>query len=171
MVATLSDIFMGLNVRASVAESLDLTSRNAALQFSRSLALVNGTGAGQLDKLYQDTNTLTAAATLDIDLVGALTDVFGTAFNFARVKGLFVAAAAGNTNTVVVGGAAATQWVGPFGAATHTIAVRPGGWFGICCADATAWPAAAGSTDLLRITNGGGGTSVDYSIVLLGSSA
>ena len=171
MAATLSDVVMGLSVRASVAESLDLTTRTAALAFARTLSLSNGTGASQVDKLYQDTNTLTAAATLDIDLVGALTDVFGTAFNFARVKGLFVAAAAGNTNTVVVGGAAATQWVGPFGAATHTIGVRPGGWFGICCADATAWPAAAGASDLLRITNGGGGTDVTYNIVLLGSSA
>jgi hypothetical protein len=171
MAATLSDIVMGLSVRATVAESLDLTTRNAALAFARSLALDNGTGANQVDKLYQDTNTLGASATLDIDLVGALTDVFGTAFNFARVKGLFVAAAAANTNNVVVGGAAATQWVGPFGAAAHTIAVRPGGWFGICCADATAWPATGGATDLLRIANSAGGTSVDYSIVLLGSSA
>ena len=137
MATTLTDVFMGLSVRSAVAETLDLTTRTAALAFSRSLALTNGTGANQVDKLYQDTNSLGPSATLDIDLVGALTDVFGTAFNFARVKGLFVAAAAGNTNNVVVGGAAATQWVGPFGAATHTIAVRPGGWFGICCADAT----------------------------------
>lgn len=171
MPETLSDIFMGLSVRASVAESLDLTSRQAALAFSRSLSLVNGTGAGQVDKLYQDTNTLGPSATLDIDLVGALTNVFGTAFNFARVKGLFVAAAAANSNNVVVGGAAATQWQGPFGAVAHTIAVRPGGWFGIACSDATAWPAAAGASDLLRIANSGAGTDVTYSIVLLGASA
>lgn len=171
MATTLSDIFMGLSVRANVAESLDLTSRQAALAFSRALSLTNGTGANQVDKLYQDTNTLGPSATLDIDLVGALTDVFGTAFNFARVKGLFVAAAAGNTNNVVVGGAAATQWVGPFGAAAHTIAVQPGGWFGICTPSATAWPSAAGSTDLLRIANSGAGTDVTYSIVLLGASA
>jgi hypothetical protein len=171
MATTLSDIFMGINVRASVTESLDLTTRQAALAFSRSLSLTNGTGVNQVDKLYQDTNTLGASATLDIDLIGALTDVFGTAFNFARVKGLFVAAASGNTNNVVVGGAAATQWQGPFGAVAHTIAVQPGGWFGIATPNATAWPAAAGASDLLRIANSAGGTSVDYSIVLLGCSA
>lgn len=171
MTATLSDIFMGLSVRASVAESLDLTARQASLAFSRSLSPVHGTGAGQVDKMYQDTNTLAASDTLDIDLSGALTDVFGVAFNFARVKGVFLSALAGNTNTVVIGAAAATQWVGPFGAATHTIAVRPGGWFGIACDDATGWAVAAGTADLLRITNGGSGTPVTYSIVLLGASA
>jgi len=171
MPETMSDIFAGLTVRATVTEPLDTTTRNAALAFSRSVTLDHGTGAGQVDKLYQDTNTLGPSATLDIDLVGALTNVFGTAFNFARVKGLFVAAAGGNTNNVVVGGAAATQWVGPFGAAAHTIAVRPGGWFGIACVDATAWPAVGGASDLLRIANSGAGTDVTYTIVLLGSSA
>jgi len=171
MPETLSDVVMGISVRATVTESLDLTTRNAALSFGRTLSLVNGTGAGQVDKLYQDTNTLGPSATLDIDLVGALTNVFGTAFNFARVKGLFVAAASGNTNNVVVGGAAATQWVGPFGAAAHTIAVRPGAWMGICCSDATAWPAVGAASDLLRIANSAAGTDVTYSIVLLGSSA
>ena len=72
--------------------------------------------------------------------------------------------------TGYLGGAAATQWQGPFGAVTHTIAVRPGGWFGIACVDATAWPAAAG-TDFLRIANSGAGTDVTYTIILLGSSA
>lgn len=171
MVATLSDIFMGLSVRAAMAESLDLKSRQSALSFTRSLSLVNGTGAGQVDKVWDDIRTIAISGTDDIDLVGVLTDAFGTALSFARVKGLFVAADAGNTNNVIVGGAAATQWVGPFGAAAHTVAVRPGGFFGIACADATGWPAVGGASDLLRIANGGAGTAVTYSIVILGASA
>ena len=171
MVATLSDIFMGLTVRAAMAESLDLKSRTSALSFSRSLAMVNGVGAGQSDKVWDDIRTIAASGTDDLDLSGVLTDAFGAVVSFARVKGLFVAADALNTNNVVVGAAAATQWVGPFGAATHTVAIRPGGWFGICCSDATGWPVVNAASDLLRIANSGAGTGVTYSIVLLGASA
>lgn len=38
-----------------------------------------------------------------------------------------VKAAVGNTNNVVVGGAAVNGIVGPLGAATNTVAVSPGG--------------------------------------------
>lgn len=171
MVSTLSDIFMGLTVRAAMAESLDLKSRQSALAFTRSLSMVNGTGAGQADKVWDDIRTIAISGTDDLDLAGVLTDAFGATLTFARVKGLFVAADAGNTNNVVVGGAAGTQWVGPFGAAAQTVAVRPGGWFGICCADATGWPVVGAASDLLRIANSGAGTAVTYSIVILGSSA
>jgi hypothetical protein len=171
VVATLSDIFMGLTVRATMNESLDLKSRQAALAFTRSLALVNGVGAGQADKVFDDIRTLTASANEDLDLSGVLVDAFGATISFARIKGLFVAADAGNTNTVVIGGAAATQWVGPFGAATHTIAVRPGGFFCAAASDATGWPVVNAASDLLRVTNGGAGTSVTYSIILIGASA
>lgn len=171
MVATLSDIFMGLSVRAAMAESLDLKNRQSALAFSRSLSLLNGVGASQVDKVWDDIRTIAISGTDDIDLSGSLTDAFGAALSFARVKGLFVAADAGNTNNVVVGAAAATQWVGPFGAATHTVAVRPGGFFGIACADATGWPVVNAASDLLRIANSGAGTAVTYSIVILGASA
>jgi hypothetical protein len=171
VVATLSDIFMGLSVRATMQETLDLKARQAALAFSRSLSLVNGVGAGQGDKVWDDIRTIAASGTDDLDLSGSLTDAFGATATFARVKGLFVSADAGNTNNVVVGGAAATQWVGPFGAATHTVAVRPGGWFGIACSDATGWPVVNAASDLLRIANSGAGTGVTYSIVILGASA
>ena len=171
MVATLSDIFMGVSVRATMTESLDLKTRQAALAFSRSLSLDNGTGANQVDKVWDDIRSINASSNDDLDLVGVLADAFGGTLNFARIKGLFVAADAANVNNVVIGAAAATQWVGPFGAATHTVAVRPGNFFAITAQDATAWPAVGGASDLLRIANGGAGTPVTYSIVILGSSA
>jgi hypothetical protein len=171
MAATLSDVVMGLTVRATMNESLDLKTRQAALAFSRSIALDNGTGANQADKVFDDIRTINASSNDDLDLAGVLVDAFGATFTLARVKGLFVAADAGNVNNVVVGAAAANQFVGPFGAATHTIALRPGGFFAICCADATGWPVTAGTADLLRIANSGAGTAVIYSIVILGASA
>jgi hypothetical protein len=171
VVATLSDIFMGVSLRATMNESLDLKSRTSALAFTRSLALANGTGANQVDKVWDDIRQIAISGTDDLDLSGVLVDAFGATLTFARIKGLFVAADAANTNNVVIGGAAATQWVGPFGAATHTIAVRPGGFFAIACSDTTGWPVVGAASDLLRIANSGAGTVVNYSIVVLGASA
>ena len=167
----LRDTQVALTVRANLDSALDLQSRVAALNFSRGFSLDDGTGAGQADKIWSDTRTLTASANEDLDLAGVLTDAFGAVITFVKVKGIFVAAAAGNTNNVVVGAAAATQFVGPFGAATHTVAVAPGGFFAICRSDATGWAVGAGASDFLRIANSAGGTSVTYDIVLLGTSA
>jgi hypothetical protein len=149
----------------------DLTVPSANIVFAQQLNLDTGTGAGQADKVYVDTNTLGASGTVDIDLAGSLTDALGAALTFVRVKGIFLRAAVGNTNNVVLGGAAATQFVGPFGAAAHTIAVRPGGFFGIMSQDATGWAVGAGASDFLRVANSAAGTSVTYDILIIGASA
>lgn len=174
MPATLSDIFMGLSVRAAMSESLDLKTRQASLNFSRSLSLVNGTGAGQVDRIWDDTRTLAPSATEDLDLAGALLDAFGNAAVFARVKGLFVAARASNVNNVLVGANVVNGWatlIGPTGASGGVVTVRPGGWCAFGATDATAHAVTAGTGDLLHIANSAGGSSVDYDIVVIGSSA
>jgi hypothetical protein len=131
----------------------------------------DGTGANAADRVFQDRRTLAASANEDLDLAGVLLDPFGAAITFARVKAIFVKASAANTNNVVIGGAAATQFVGGFGAATHTFAVQPGGLFLVVAPGATAWPVGAGTSDFLRITNSGAGTSVTYDVVIIGASA
>jgi hypothetical protein len=171
MVVALSDTNVSLTVRSTMSESLDLKTRQAALAFSRSIAFDNGTGASQADKIWDDTRTITASGTDDIDLAGVLLDAFGAALTFAKVKLIAVAAYAANTNNCVVGNAAATQFVGPFGAATHTVAVAPGGFFMVGRPDAAGWAVGAGASDLLRVTNSAGGTSVTYDVVILGTSA
>lgn len=167
----LTDTNISLTVRGTLTKAFDLKSSVAALYFPRGFSLDNGTGAGQADKMWDDTRTIAASGTDDLDLAGVLTDAFGDVTTFVKVKGIFVAAASGNTNTVVVGAAAATQFVGPFGAATHTAHVRPGGFLAFACSDATGWAVGAGATDLLRVANGGAGTTVTYDIVIIGTSA
>lgn len=151
--------------------SIDLQSVEAPLTIQHGLALPNGTGAGQADLLWTDQRTIAASGTDDLDLAGTFTDVFGQAVVFARVKALLIKASSGNTNNVVVGNAAATQFLGPFGAAAHTLAIQPGGVFFALAPGTTAWAVAAGSADLLRIANSGAGTGVTYDIAVLGCSA
>lgn len=142
------------------------------LPVSKVLDLASGTAAGQADVLYSDTGTIAASSNTDIDLSGALANAIGGTSVFARVKGLYVAASAANTNNVIVGAAAANAWATLLGA-THTITLRPGAWvlLGSGSADATCYAVTAGTGDLLRIANSGAGTSVTYDIVVIGASA
>src|SRR5690242_3845391 len=132
---------VSLNVQATQDSTLDLGKAAFSAAKTYSSSFQNGTAAGQANKLFTDTRTITASGTDDLDLNGVLTDAFGGSLALLRVKALIVAAAAGNTNDVVVGGAAANQWVAPFGSATDKVKVKPGGTLALFAglADATGW--------------------------------
>ena len=155
-------------IDCAYTKAADLGTPNAPIHLLIDVALATGTLNSQADKAWGDTRTLAASTTEDLDLFGTLLDAFGDLFSPVEIVALMVYADAANTNDVVVGGAAATQFVGPFGAATHTHKVRPGGFY--------MWYAPAGfanaaGSDFLRVGNGGAGTSVTYSIVIVGRSA
>lgn len=167
----LSDTSVAVTLKGTLSNALDLQTVTTALNYGKSVAWSNGTGNGQADKLWTDQRTLTASANEDLDLAGGLTDAFGAAITFARIKMILVVAAAANTNNVVIGAAASNAFVGPFGAATHTIHVRPDGMAVLACKDATGWAVTGGTGDLLRVANSAGSTSVTYDIAILGASA
>lgn len=163
---------ISLSVLATLSKTVDLGNPSQALNYSKKVTLGSGTGAGNADVLWNDTRTITASSNEDLDLVGSLTDPLGTTVSQARIKGLIVSAATANTNNVVLGAAAATQWAALLGT-TGTVQVRPGTTFAVFAgvADATGYVCAAGSTDLFRVANGGAGTSVTYDIIVIGVSA
>ncbi|MFD9444951.1 hypothetical protein [Streptomyces sp. NPDC060001] len=163
---------LSIAANASLSAALDLATATAPLQVRKAVSLSSGTGAGQADKVFSDRRTLAASATEDLDLAGVLLDVFGAAITFARIKGIVISAAAGNTNNVIVGAASATQWATLLNAA-GTVTLRPGASFCAIAgaADATGWAVTATTGDLLKVANSGAGTSVTYDIVLIGASA
>jgi hypothetical protein len=166
---------MALSVRAlvqfaaSLTNSQDLSSGSSETPFGRQFSFADGTGLNQANRIWADARTLAASASEDLDLSGTLTDAFGATITLQKVKGLIVAAASTNTNNVVIGGAAATQWVGPFGAATHTLAVQPGGVLALFTPAAAGYPVTP-TTDLLKVANSGAGTPVTYQIVIVGTN-
>lgn len=139
---------------------------------SRAISLANGVAAGQADLIYSDTNTLAASATTTLDLAGVLTDL-GATLTFVKVKGLVVVAATGNSNNVVIGGAASNAFSSMFGDATDKLVVRPGGFaaVGVGAGDLAGYAVTAGTGDQLLIANSGAGTSVTYTIAIVGTSA
>lgn len=162
----------------TVAATLQFTQTSALDQgtatfpasLAKRIALASGVATDQADMLFADTRTIAASGTDDLDEAGTLSGVFGTTLTFAKVKVILVVAAAGNTNNVVIGGDASAAFVGPFGDATDTIAVKPGGVFLIAHPGA-GWPVTPTTADILQIANSGGTTGVTYDIVIIGTSA
>jgi len=165
---------MGLSGQLRVSALLnyssvrDLGTVPYPLNFSRYANLTSGSGANQASKVFDDTRTLAASTTEDLDLAGGLTDSFGATLTFTKIKGIFVAAAAANTNNVLVGGAASNAFINWVSDATDKVVVRPGGALALFAPDSTAYAVTAGTGDLLRIGNSGAGTSVSYDIVIVG---
>jgi hypothetical protein len=164
---------MTVGVTATQTATLDWGIASAPLTKAFSVSLASGTGAGQADRAFTDTRTLSASATEDLDLAGVLTDAFGATLTFAKVKGIYIAAASGNTNNVIVGNATTNGFISWVGGAAHTLTVRPGGVLALFCgaADTNGYAVTAGTADLLKIANSAGTTSVTYDIAIIGTSA
>lgn len=157
-------------INAYQTGSSGLASVEAKPGINYAKSLTSGTATGQADVVWSKTATLAASANEDLDLAGSLSAPLGGSAVFVKVKAIQITADEGNTNNVVVGGAAATQFVGGFGAATHTFAIPPGGTF-LVAAPAAGWTVGAGASDLLRIANSAAGTPVTYKILVVGTSA
>lgn len=161
-------------IKSSIAgtqtSALDLGTASYPFSDATAISLDSGTGANQADVLFTDTRTLTASATEDLDVSGALASALGGSAVFARVKAIKVSAAAGNTNNVNVT-RPATNGVPLFLAAGDGIAVRPGGFIEIAAPDATAYAVTAGTGDLITFTNSAGSTPVTYTVTIIGASA
>jgi len=163
------DTRIKLTVASLLSGAIDLQPLSAPLNMTFTKALTNGTAANQADKVWSDSSTIAASGTDSIDLAGSLTDAFGAALTFARIKAVVVTAAAGNTNNVNVT-RPASNGAPLFLAAGDGIAVRPGGMFCWVCGDATGVAVTAGTGDLLDIVNSAGGTSVTYDVAIIGAS-
>ena len=152
------------------AGALDLGSAIAKISAGVALQLASGVGANQADQVFSDERVITASSSENLDLAGVLADALGATLTFAKIKAILVVADAANTNDVVVGGAASNGFTGPFGGATHTVAVKPGGVFMAAC-PGTGWTVTPSTGDILKVANGGGTTSVKYKVIIVGTSS
>lgn len=157
------------NIHATVSKTADMSTPTAEIAKGGSIyhTYENGTGAGQASKFFSDTRTLAPSTGEDLDLSGSLLDDLGQPFILTAGKTLEIKAAESNVNNLIVGNAAANGWVGPFGAATHTLSIPPGGMIQLN-APAAGWPVVAATADLLHFLNGGAGTPVSYDVFIAG---
>lgn len=158
-------------INATQTNVLDNGTATFPLNVLQSLSLTDGTGANQADVMWSDTRTLAASANESLDLAGgSLTNAFGITATFARVKAILVIADSGNTNNVNVT-RPASNGVQIYLAAGDGEAVFPGCFMLKTWSGATAVAVTAGTGDLINIANSGAGTSVTYTIIIIGASA
>jgi hypothetical protein len=159
---------IALSIAAELASSVDVGTGTHKVDFGPNFVLGNGTGANQANEIWADTRTIAASGTEDIDLNGGVSDIFGTAIAFTKIKALIVVADPTNVNDVVIGGAASNAVSTIFGATTHTQKVKPGGMVAIVAPDANGYGLTAGTADLLKVANSGAGSGVNYTIIVVG---
>lgn len=173
MPTTLDGTAFSMAVRSTLNNVLDLSViATATLNMAKSSSFSTGTGANQADRMFFDSRNILASANDDLDLNGTtLIDALGVPLALARLKLLAIYAYPGNANNIVMDGAASARITTMMGGTTPTLTIRPGGMFLLTAPDATAYAITATTADILRITNGGAGTSVNYDIVAIGASA
>jgi hypothetical protein len=140
------------------------------IDLGATMAFINGTTALAVDRAYAARLTLAASANQDIDLAGALENELGETVVFAKIKVILLRHVSG-VNSVILGGAAATQFQGPFGAVAHTLVIPPSGVVLLARQDTAGWAVGAGTADFLRVANSAAGTPVTFDLVILGTSA
>jgi len=160
-----------LSVTGKHTGALDLGTATFPFTLTSSFSLHSGTGAGQADRVFTDTRTLAASATENLDLAGVLTDAFGVTLTFVTIKAVIIrAAAANNAANAVQVTRPASNGVPFLMAAGDGISLAPGytfAWFG-SGAGVTVTPATG---DLITVTNSAGTNSVNYDVVIIGTSA
>lgn len=109
------------------------------------------------------------SATYDLYTGTDIKDMFGGTAAFRKIKSLVVQImSGGDTSGVVIGGAAADQWVGFFGASGDTLTIYPSGPPFVV--GAPAGVAVGSSTKNLKIANAGA-ASARVRISIAGTSA
>ncbi len=147
----------------------DLGSSVYTLAHTSQFTLAEGTGLNQANQVFPDERTLTTGQSEDLDLNGVLINPLGEQVNLVKVKAVVIVADATNTTNLTIGNAASNQFVGWFGAAAHTITLKPGGVFFISDPSAAGYPVTAGTGDLLRVTNAPGATA-KYKVIIIGAT-
>ena len=154
------------------SSTLDIGSATHKVNISDLTSFQDGEAANQAEVLFTDQRTLSASANEELDLSGtSLQDAFGNDVAFTSIKAMIITAASGNTNNVLVGGAAVNAWSTWASDPTDEVVVKPGGTLVLIDPSAGGYAVTAGTGDLLRIENSSSGTSVTYDITLIGTEA
>jgi hypothetical protein len=161
---------LSISGRFTLTNALDLSTPKDDLSYSFSDTLTTGTGLDSADRLWHDTRTLSATTAEDIDLAGVLTDGLGATVTFAKIKGLIIentSSTSGCILNVGNGTAGISSWVGNV---NDICKIGPGGILLLWNPSLAGYVVTATTADILKIENLGG-SSVDYKIILIGTSA
>jgi hypothetical protein len=157
-----------LKIDATGTKSNDQGTASDPIALDWTQLFSSGTGANQASNVFHDTRTISASSSENLDLAGSLTNAFGDTLTFTKIKAIAIHADAGNTNDVQVGGAASNAFNTWVGDDTDIVAVKPGGTLILVAPNSSGYAVTADTGDILKVANSSSGTSVTYTVVILG---
>lgn len=127
-----------------------------------------GTGVNQMDVWYDAIRQLASNTSETLDLTGtALEDPFGTAIAFGHIKLLAFYADPTNTTDLTIGNGV-NPFLAAFGAAAHTIILKPGD-LALFVRPTTGYVVTDTTADGLKVANAAG-AAANYSLLIGGVS-
>ena len=160
---SLSFSFTG-SFKVNYANTKGLLAGSGSTERSLSLALTDGTGAGQADGIFTADTSLSGGSVDSYFLAAGLSDFYGDQVEFTAIKFLMLEADLTNTGPLVVGGG---TFAGPFGDPTNTIELGPGDTLTWQTVSANGWPVADGA-DEFRVSSD---TDALYKLTIVGVSS
>lgn len=158
---------ISVSIRSKLTGSSDFSAPLAPVNIDKLVQITSGTDAtNEADILWADERTLAASATEDLDLAGVLSGLLGGTVTAAEITAIYIEAASGNTNDVVVFGAASNPFNGPLSGTTPKLTVGPGDL--ALVTNRKGWAVTAGTGDIILVANSAAGSAVTYKICLLG---
>ena len=168
MAMTIPDATLSVTLSGTAVDTFDLSTPSSGFTIANPLSYTNGTGVANAGQVYTKSSTLAASATLDLDLAGSLTDIYGDTVTFTSIVAMVLRNTSTNDAVISLGGADSAGMANIFANVNDKLNVRPGGVFAVGATDATAYAVTATTADILRLTNVSGAEVVTYEIVILG---
>lgn len=167
---------MGAYISMNQTGSADLGSLYWEYVTSWIIAFTSGTGVNQVNKIYQNSDTLagSGATTYDLD-AGTMLDPQNGTLTFSRIAVIAMrrtdtpAASTQDENLTIGGDFILTKLLAGWTDDALTIPVRPGGIFLYIAPDATGVAVTASTGDAITITNASSADSCTYQIIIAGS--
>jgi len=159
---------VAVDMSGTLVGTTGLSPTTSKLSAPRVMDFANGVAAGQADSIYTSTASIATAATLTLDVKGALLDPLGTAFTPAKLKVVYIYSQPANTTNLTLFGDAASVPILNTAATTSTL--LPGGMFLMVQPPLAGIAVTATSADIIKIVNAAGATAV-VDIIIVGTSS
>ncbi len=159
---------ININARFDETSSLDLRTGAVTAKISKLLTLLDGSGAGQCNKLFVPSTAPSVAQSTntDYDLSGSLAGSFGTVV-FTAVKAIIVVADAANLGALTLFGGT-NPFLGPLGGTTPTYTLIAGQPAVFARTDATGWAVTGASNDNFRIATAATTGTYSWDLLIAG---
>lgn len=172
MATSIDNLTIALRIAGLFVNTNDIGNAEHRISYNPSNQFSDGNADNKAEAIFSDTRTISASGTEDLDLAGSgLVDVFGNTLTFTKIKALLIFADGDNANNVLVGGDGLAAWVGWCGDASDIVSVKPGGIFLMTAPKSAGMPVVATTGDILQIANSSSGTSVTYTIIIVGTDS